>query len=93
MTEDVKQEKFRRLAESRTEKLLKSFGTLGNLSNTYTYSYQRSEIDDIFAALQEELDATRTKFDTGLEKLEQRRADSRQKPPFARRSSGFRLAS
>jgi hypothetical protein len=88
-----KNEKFQRLAQARVEKLLKSIGTLSNLSNTYTYEYSNGEIDHIFAALQEELVAARSKFDSGLAKLEARQASVPDSSPFGRKARGFSLAS
>jgi hypothetical protein len=55
-------DKFIRLAESRTQKILDMLRLLGNCSNTYTYEYSQKDVDKIFAAIENELKATKSKF-------------------------------
>jgi len=57
-----KKENFKRIAESRTNKILDMIGLLGNLCNTSFYEYTDRQIDSIFNAIQEELDKQRAKF-------------------------------
>lgn len=59
---DAKREAFARLAERRTNAILDRVRTLGNLSNPYAYSYTDEDIRRIFGAIDQELKATRTKF-------------------------------
>lgn len=57
-----KKNNFKRIAEARTNKILKSISLLGNLSNTSYYEYTTEQIETIFNAIQEELDLQRKKF-------------------------------
>ncbi len=57
-----KKNNFKRIAEARTNKILKSISLLGNLSNTSYYEYTPEQIETIFNAIQEELDLQRKKF-------------------------------
>lgn len=57
-----KKNNFKRIAEARTNKILKSISLLGNLSNTSYYEYTSEQIETIFNAIQEELDLQRKKF-------------------------------
>ncbi|MBR5050869.1 MAG: hypothetical protein IKT16_10075 [Desulfovibrio sp.] len=60
--QEVKRAKFVRLAESRTTKALNAIRVIGNLSNRINYSYTASDIEQIFGALQKELDDCRQRF-------------------------------
>ncbi len=57
-----RKENFKRLAEARTNKILKSITLLGNLSNKSYYEYSDAQIETIFNAIQEELDAQKARF-------------------------------
>lgn len=57
-----KQENFKRIAESRTNKIIDSISLLGNLSNKSYYEYSSEQIEAIFDAIQEELNTQRAKF-------------------------------
>lgn len=61
MQED-KHVKFRRLAKQRGERILKDLQLLGNLSNTNNYSYTEADVKKIFAALEQELRFSRSRF-------------------------------
>lgn len=61
-TKTEKQEKFIRLAESRTNKIIDMLGLLGNLSNTTNYSYSEEQVNQIFDCLETELQTQREKF-------------------------------
>ena len=63
-TQEVKRAKFVRLAESRTTKALNAIRVIGNLSNRINYSYAPEDIDQIFGALQKEIDECRQRFST-----------------------------
>ena len=60
---EEKCEKFVRLAEARTNKLIEAIRLLGNLSNPYHYEYTQGQVDAIFEAIQKELDEQRKKFE------------------------------
>jgi hypothetical protein len=61
MVED-KREAFVRLAERRTNAVLERVRVLGNLSNPYAYEYTDDDVKRIFSAIEQELKATRLKF-------------------------------
>ncbi len=58
----TKKENFKRLAENRTNKIIDMISLLGNLSNTSFYEYTDEQVDNIFNAIQEELDRQHDKF-------------------------------
>jgi hypothetical protein len=63
-SKETKNEKFIRIAESRTNKILEMIRLLGNCSNKAVYDYSRDEVLKIFGAIEAELRATKIKFDT-----------------------------
>lgn len=67
---EQKSEKFLRLAEARTNKIIDTIRLLGNLSNQYHYEYTQEQVDEIFDAIQEELNVQKKKFEpqTGAKK-------------------------
>ena len=60
--ESNKRENFKRLAEARTNKIIGQLALIGNLSNTSHYEYTQQQVDAMFSAIQQELDAQRTRF-------------------------------
>lgn len=65
-----KKNNFKRLAESRTNKILDSMVLLGNLSNTSYYDYSMDQIDEIFNVIEEEMKQQKMRF---IEKDKKRR--------------------
>lgn len=59
---ETKRERFVRVAEARTNKIIDMMQLLGNCSNTATYSYTQGDIDQIFSAIEYELRETKKKF-------------------------------
>lgn len=59
---ETKEERFRRLAEQRVNAILDKLRLLGQLSNKSNYGYTEDQVDAAFRAIQQELNATRTKF-------------------------------
>ena len=57
-----KEDKFKRLAESRVNKIIKLTRLLGNLSNRRNYKYDEKEIEKIFSALQQEIRIAKQRF-------------------------------
>jgi len=57
-----KHNRFRRLAEKRTNKIIEDIRILGNCSNRSNYYYTKDEIDKVFSAIVTELKETRNKF-------------------------------
>jgi uncharacterized protein (DUF433 family) len=55
-------EKFIRIAEARTQKIIDMLRLLGNCSNSYVYEYSMSDVEKIFTAIEYELNMTKKKF-------------------------------
>jgi hypothetical protein len=59
---ETKDDKFKRIAESRVNKLLKQFEILRNCSNTQVYSYSDAQTAKIFKAIDDEVRLTKAAF-------------------------------
>lgn len=59
---ETKEQKFRRLASQRTNKVLDDLRILGNLSNKGIYSYTEEDVKKIFNAIYEQLDLIKARF-------------------------------
>lgn len=59
---ESKREKFVRLAENRTNRILDTLQLLGNCSNTSAYEYTQKDVDKIFKAIQTRVDETKRRF-------------------------------
>ena len=59
---ETKRDKFVRLAEARTNKIIDTLQLLGNLSNTGAYEYTKRDVDQMFKAIDEAMTDTRNKF-------------------------------
>ena len=62
---ETKKEKFVRIAEARTNKIIDMIKLLGNCSNKAVYDYSKEDIKMIFSAIEDELKMARAKFDLG----------------------------
>ena len=62
--QETKREKFVRLAEARTNKILDMLQLLGNCSNTSAYDYTQEDVDKIFSAIETEVREAKKKFNT-----------------------------
>jgi len=62
MTKDDPRQAFVRLAEARTNKILKSIELLGNLSNRSNYAYTEDDIKKIFKAINDKTSQVVAKF-------------------------------
>ena len=71
MAEETKNEAFVRLAEKRTNAVIKKIQILSNCSNPYAYEYDEHEIRSIFSAIEQELKKAKTKFDQNLRETEE----------------------
>ena len=49
---EEKREKFKRLAESRTNKVIDMLGLIGNLSNQSNYEYTAKDVNKIFSSIE-----------------------------------------
>jgi len=59
-----KQERFKRIAEQRTNKIIKTLGLLGNCANRNNYDYTDEQVQTIFNAIERELKNTKRKFES-----------------------------
>lgn len=59
---ESKREKFVRLAEARTNKIIDMIQLLGNCSNTAVYEYTQNDVERIFQAIELEIREARKKF-------------------------------
>lgn len=57
-----KEERFIRIAEKRTNKILEQIRLLSNCSNKNNYSYNDQQVDKIFKAIEKELDLAKKKY-------------------------------
>lgn len=62
---ESKSERFVRIAEARTNKIIDMIQLLGNCSNRATYDYSKDDIKKIFGAIENELKLAKSKFDIG----------------------------
>lgn len=60
--QETKRDKFVRLAEARTNKIIDMIQLLGNCSNSSAYDYSQQDVDKIFAAIEAELREAKKKF-------------------------------
>ncbi|ETJ21055.1 hypothetical protein Q604_UNBC18358G0001 [human gut metagenome] len=63
MQNESKRDKFIRLAETRTNKIIDMIRLLGNCSNTRIYEYNKDDVKKIFSAVEEEIKAAKVKYD------------------------------
>lgn len=64
-SESARRERFLRIAERRTNKILDGLRMLGNTSNKSLYLYSDSDIEKIFATIELRLSDIRAKFRSG----------------------------
>ena len=62
MKEETKREKFVRIAEARTNKIINMIQLLGNCSNQSIYEYSSKDVNKIFNAIQAELDEAKKRY-------------------------------
>ena len=65
---ETKRDKFVRLAEARTNKIIKMIELLGNLSNTSTYEFTEEDINSIYERILTELKLSKDMFELKLRK-------------------------
>ena len=59
---ESKREKFVRIAEARTNKILNMVDLLGNCSNPSIYEYSQSDVNQIFSAIENAIKDANKKF-------------------------------
>jgi len=60
--EKMKRERFVKIAENRTNKIISMIKLLGNCSNKNNYKYDEDDIKQIFCAIDNELRITKSRF-------------------------------
>lgn len=61
-TIEEKSERFKRVAENRTNKIIDQIRLLGNCANTSNYEYTEDDVKKIFLAIENELKNTKMKY-------------------------------
>lgn len=61
--EKIKQERFIKIAEKRTNNILYMLNLLGNCANLNNYKYTDEQVKKIFSAIESELKSTKAKFE------------------------------
>ena len=62
VSKESRENRFRRLAEARVNKIIAMIRLLGNLSSRSIYAYTLEQVEQIFTALQLELTRAKTRF-------------------------------
>jgi hypothetical protein len=62
--DESRNERFRRLAASRGDRLIREIALLGNLANRKNYEYTASEVEALFAPIETEILEVRALFDS-----------------------------
>lgn len=65
---ETKNERFRRLADSRGERLRREVRLIGNLSNTKNYEYDEDDVNSLFAPIDQAMLEVKQLFLRNLEK-------------------------
>ena len=60
--QETKRQKFRDLAESRTNKALDAIGRIGNLSNRSAYQWEEAEVRKVVKALRDAVSEVEGRF-------------------------------
>lgn len=64
---ETRRQRFRRLAASRGDRLIREISLLGNLANRKNYEYTGEEVEQLFAPIEAELREVRAMFDPDRE--------------------------
>ncbi|WP_156576509.1 hypothetical protein [Bacillus luti] len=65
---ETKHERFKRIAEARTNKILNMIELLGNCANTHNYEYTAEDVRKITKAIEQEVQLMKNKFAQNLQK-------------------------
>jgi len=60
---ETKEQKFRRIASARANRILDDLRLLGNCSNKSAYSYSDAEVNKIFSIIEKEMKRVRLMFE------------------------------
>ena len=66
-TQEVKRDRFKRLAVNRTNEVLKKLDILGHCANRNTYDYNTEEVRQMFHAIEQKINDIRIKFKSAEE--------------------------
>lgn len=66
MNLETKNEKFRRLAEKRTNDIIDKLRLISNLSNSQQYEYTKKEVNDMFNSIRESVDRSESSFENAV---------------------------
>lgn len=61
---ETNRERFVRIAEARTQKIIDMIDLLGNCSNQYNYEYTQKDVEKIFTAIESALKSSKARFTT-----------------------------
>ncbi len=62
----LKQERFKRVAEKRVEKIIHYLNLLGNCSNRNNYEYSEKDVEKMFREIQNALNRNKVRFEIEL---------------------------
>lgn len=62
MQNETPRDRFKRLAELRTNEILERLRILGNCSNRQMYGYTRADIEKIFSTIDKKIKETKARF-------------------------------
>ncbi len=65
---ETKRLAFKRLANNRANRIIKSISLLGNLSNRHNYSYTEGDVKSMFGAIEEEVHLAKSRFLVSLKR-------------------------
>lgn len=65
---ETPEERFKRVAEARTNAIIDKLRILSNVSNRQIYSYSEEDINKIFSAINKQLREVRLKFNSQKQK-------------------------
>ena len=61
---ETNRERFVRIAEARTQKIIDMIELLGNCSNQYNYEYTQKDVEKMFSAIESALKSSKARFTT-----------------------------
>ncbi len=61
---ETNRERFVRIAEARTQKIIDMIDLLGNCSNQYNYEYTQKDVEKMFTAIESALESSKARFTT-----------------------------
>lgn len=69
-SKETKRDRFRRLAQRRTNQVIKRLKILGNCADKGRYEYGKEDMERIFTAIDRRLNKTKAKFDLPIDREE-----------------------